>query len=536
MDDSGNKGAQPRITTPLRVSERAINIAVKTVQRAFIQSAAGPVLVAPVQSPSVQTDMLVVGKGTLAAALDTIRLTPTGRSDGLVLQHAGSGNFQITTSDANGTLILGGNIAIDVATAKLLLDGPDGSITASSELGFAENGGSLHAFARGNIVVDVDHDNSGTTNFFVVTRDGGAANIFVVREDGLITAPVSTTQVAIGTDPGGGDMLRVAGTTRLNGNTGIGIVAGTNVALHVNKVLTTSNTLVVGVLADILGDATATGSIRALEGRCRTEATAFTVTACQGLFILDATKGAGSTITTLYGIWVDSQTQGATNYAIFTNLGTVRFGDTCQTVLGTITAVKYNFEGTVTWNASAVQFTGIRLAVTDTASHALSALADLLVGGNSVFTARKTGTIVLQGASPAVIIADATITTDLPIFDGARTWNAGGITFSAMRVVVTDTASASGSLLMDFRVGASVKFKVDKAGTTTLLGELRVAGDVSGLAAHNTITGTSDETANSTGVGTIKFKGATSRDSVGFIKVYVGTNVRWIPCFSAITG
>lgn len=58
----------------------------------------------------------------------------------------------------------------------------------------------------------------------------------------------------------------------------------------------------------------------------------------------------------------------------------------------------------------------------------------------------------------------------------------------------------------------------------------------SGAANSNTLTGVSDVTANSTGVGTILFKGATSRNSLGFVKMYVGTTAVFVPAFSAITG
>ena len=42
--------------------------------------------------------------------------------------------------------------------------------------------------------------------------------------------------------------------------------------------------------------------------------------------------------------------------------------------------------------------------------------------------------------------------------------------------------------------------------------------------------------ANSTGTGTVKMKGGTSRDSVGFIKLYNGTTAIWIPYWTTITG
>lgn len=47
------------------------------------------------------------------------------------------------------------------------------------------------------------------------------------------------------------------------------------------------------------------------------------------------------------------------------------------------------------------------------------------------------------------------------------TWNSAGTTFTGIKFNVTDTASASGSLLMDLQVGGTSKFKVAKAGDVT---------------------------------------------------------------------
>jgi hypothetical protein len=54
------------------------------------------------------------------------------------------------------------------------------------------------------------------------------------------------------------------------------------------------------------------------------------------------------------------------------------------------------------------------------------------------------------------------------IFDLSDTWNDGATTFSAIKMNVTDTASASGSLLMDLQVGGSSKFSVSKSGQVTV--------------------------------------------------------------------
>jgi hypothetical protein len=48
------------------------------------------------------------------------------------------------------------------------------------------------------------------------------------------------------------------------------------------------------------------------------------------------------------------------------------------------------------------------------------------------------------------------------------TWNAGGTTFTGIGLNVTDTASASGSLLMDLQTGGASQFKVRKDGVTTI--------------------------------------------------------------------
>lgn len=51
------------------------------------------------------------------------------------------------------------------------------------------------------------------------------------------------------------------------------------------------------------------------------------------------------------------------------------------------------------------------------------------------------------------------------IYDMIDTWNAGATTFTAIKMNVTDTASAAGSLLMDLQVGGVSKIKGTKAGS-----------------------------------------------------------------------
>jgi len=72
--------------------------------------------------------------------------------------------------------------------------------------------------------------------------------------------------------------------------------------------------------------------------------------------------------------------------------------------------------------------------------------------------------------------------------------------------------------------------------SATLTGTIYATADDSGVASQIGLSNVSNITANGVGVGTILFKGATSRNSDGFIKVYIGTTAYYIPVFSAITG
>jgi hypothetical protein len=74
------------------------------------------------------------------------------------------------------------------------------------------------------------------------------------------------------------------------------------------------------------------------------------------------------------------------------------------------------------------------------------------------------------------------------------------------------------------------------ADTDVVARQLRATGDAGGTASQTTLTKTADLSSNSTGVGTILFKGTSSRNSAGFIKIYIGTTPYYVPVFDAITG
>lgn len=78
------------------------------------------------------------------------------------------------------------------------------------------------------------------------------------------------------------------------------------------------------------------------------------------------------------------------------------------------------------------------------ADHDLTEIATL---GANTFTGAQT-------------IASGTLTASAPAVDVTQTWNDSGTTFVAQSVNVTNTASASGSLLADWKVGGVSKAKI----------------------------------------------------------------------------
>lgn len=92
----------------------------------------------------------------------------------------------------------------------------------------------------------------------------------------------------------------------------------------------------------------------------------------------------------------------------------------------------------------------------------------------------------------SLTITGATVTASEPIFDLTQTWNNGLVTFTGIKLNVTDTASAADSLLLDLQTGATSQFRVFKSGSIAFNGDtdasigyrsdvdMLLLGDVSG--------------------------------------------------------
>ena len=59
-----------------------------------------------------------------------------------------------------------------------------------------------------------------------------------------------------------------------------------------------------------------------------------------------------------------------------------------------------------------------------------------------------------------VTMTGGTVTTSTPLIDATQTWNAAGVTFTGWKLNITNTASATGSVLLDLQSGGQSKFSV----------------------------------------------------------------------------
>lgn len=71
-------------------------------------------------------------------------------------------------------------------------------------------------------------------------------------------------------------------------------------------------------------------------------------------------------------------------------------------------------------------------------------------------------------------INGTTVTASTPVIDAAQTWNASGTTFTGLKFNATDTASASGSLLMDLQKDGGSLFTVGKNLSVSMAGSLNM--------------------------------------------------------------
>jgi len=101
------------------------------------------------------------------------------------------------------------------------------------------------------------------------------------------------------------------------------------------------------------------------------------------------------------------------------------------------------------------------------------------LAGTEQFEMNQSGTFSTTAADIRTYIGSApmdftggTITTSNPVLDMTQTWNAGGVTFTGILLNVTNTASATASMLIDLQVGGVTQFNVTRGGALTVTGAI----------------------------------------------------------------
>ena len=87
-----------------------------------------------------------------------------------------------------------------------------------------------------------------------------------------------------------------------------------------------------------------------------------------------------------------------------------------------------------------------------------------------------TNTQIYGTTTNALRLSSGVITSSLPAIDISQTWSNSGVTFTGLRVNVTNLASASATLLADFQTNGTSHFFVAKDGLNYLGGILRNGG------------------------------------------------------------
>lgn len=246
--------------------------------------------------------------------------------------------------------------------------------------------------------------------------------------------------------------LSVSSTSGFTGNAGFGGASDANVQVIVQGTMSGSGTTQRAFLVNNSTiPSTATVAARAVEVKLQTQASAFTVAEMAGVYIGDATKGAGSTITTQIGMAIVAQTQGTTNYGAYINHGTAAgnalriaqvsgvTGDAMVITGGTLTGSTavgmLNF--TQTWNTSGSP-TMLLVNVTNTASGATTKFIDFQLASASKFNVSKFGQITTDATAAAA-------TPQLQLGAGSGTGLYGTTTTLAFTVGGNEIMSGTGA-------------------------------------------------------------------------------------------
>lgn len=205
------------------------------------------------------------------------------------------------TISAGGLTVSSGTSALQAVTAT--------SVTASGNIQLATNATVLQGKTSGGA----------TVNLLTLTADVNNITRFTA---GVDAGGFQWTNQAAAASWMGLTASGLAVTTAL----GVGALPSANAAIFIGVTQNNASTQY-GILNQPTFGSAVTSDANAIYAQVFTAAAAFTMSRAIAVHIADASKGAGSSITSNYAIYIEPMTSGGTNYAIYTNTGLVRFGD-----------------------------------------------------------------------------------------------------------------------------------------------------------------------------------------------------------------
>lgn len=397
----------------------------------------------------------------------------TNANDNLLVSNAGvvtarsdivTGQVRLTTISAINGVFLNSSLGVAIGNAALFQDNTGNTFVnavTAKQIGFRVNNGASIMTVGPGTEVEIGGAVSGGQMF----RVNGTMKV-----QGIVTLQNGMT-------------INVGALTVLGGATGIGGTGNLSVGLYVLGNNPGGGTSQYGIDSDQTFPATGTSEAIGMRVRASTAAAAFTVTALAAIRIRDAVKGAGSTITTQYGLLIDNQTVGAANFAIFTGTGPVRFGDDVKLLNAKNLTWRNNVDS---GDLKAITVTGTQLQVGPITA---GGITDIVLGipGSTIQTINGTGTqfagYIGMGQAPSAtallgltqptgtialnVIQQAGMTAEvlkaasgsltgssaIGTINIAQTWNTSGNP-TAIKYLLTKTATGGASLMLDLSIVA----------------------------------------------------------------------------------
>lgn len=218
----------------------------------------------------------------------------------------------------------------------------------------------------------------------------------------------------------------------------------------------TGNTNIVGTFGASL--AVSFGSTLGVTGDLSVNTNKFVVVASSGNTTVAGTLGVTG-ISTLGVLNSSDFTVGSNKFTVVASSGnTAVAGTLAVSGVSTMAAVS-----ATSFSASLASTFGSTLGVTSDFSVNTNKFVVTATSGNTAIA----GTITVVGQTNlagSIVSTLGTVAANTPILNATQTWNNAGVVFSGIKVNVTNTASASRSLLLDFQLGGVDKFGVDVNG------------------------------------------------------------------------